>query len=306
MNSVGERLRLERLRQGRDISEIATQTRINLRYLEAIEAGDLRSLPGGFFYRSFVRQYADALGIDGEEVDQDLETMLGPPEETYAPPPRASEPIEVPPMPTAGRREATRQIPMSLVLLVAAIIGTAGLYSLWQRSRHTPVPEPAVSQPVPAPPRVEAPPPVQQAPAQQTSSQPAPALPVIPEQTVPRQVPVTAPAPVPTPSGALGTVQLVASGEVWIRLSSGGKNLVERVLKPGESRSVPLSQPGVMRVGDAANLQVWWNGKPVGPLGPAGQLRDVSFGASGVRVSLPPKPLPPENGETNPLPPAGL
>ena len=297
MNSVGERLRLERLRQGRDISDIAAQTRINPRYIEAIEADDLRSLPGGFFYRSFVRQYAGVLGIDEAEVDQELETLLGPPEDPYSAPPRPSDPIEVPPMPTAGRADATRQIPKSLVLLLVVIIGTGVVYQWWQSSRKGPetVAEPPAAvtqqqQPVPAP-VVESP-----VPAPQTATTQTPASQPAASSTTP---PVTVPAPVPAPpaappasAGTIGTVQVVANADVWIRLNSGGKNLVERVLKAGESRTVALNADGMMRVGDAGNLQVWWNGKSLGPLGPVGQLRDVSFTANGARVSLIPRTPP--------------
>ena len=299
MNSVGERLRLERLRQGREISDIAAQTRISSRYIEAIETGDLRSLPGGFFYRSFVRQYASVLGIDEAEVDQELEAVLGPPEEIYAPAPRSSEPIDVPPMPAASRSEATRQIPVSLVFLVLVIIAASLLYSLWQRSRRSPepVPESVASQPVQPPPVAAAPVPAPPQPQPAGSNEPlASSRPVAPPV-----VNATPPQPVATPAGAIGTVQVVATGEVWIRLSSGGKNLVERTLQPGESRNVALTEPGIMRVGDAANLQVWWNGRQLGPLGPAGQLRDVSFSAGGAKVSLPPRPDAAENDETNPI-----
>lgn len=297
MNSVGERLRLERLRQGREISEIATQTRINPRYIEAIEADDLHRLPGGFFYRSFVRQYAGALGLDEAEIDQDLEALLGPPEDVYAPLAQKLEPIDVPPMPAANRSESTRQIPVALVFLVLVIIAASLLFSLWQRSRRAPeaVPEPVAAQhepaPTPAPPKVAAPEVTPVASPAPVASTPAAA---------------EAPPPVPPPSttppaGAIGSVHVVATGDVWIRLTSGGKNLVERTLKAGESRNVDLTEPGTMRVGDAANLQVWWNGKQLGPLGPAGQLRDVHFSAAGAHVSLPPpRPAPPPVNETNP------
>lgn len=295
MNSVGERLRLERLRQGREISEIATQTRINPRYIEAIEADDLHRLPGGFFYRSFVRQYAGALGLDEAEIDQDLETLLGPPEDVYAPLAQRLEPIDVPPMPAANRSESTRQIPVALVFLVLVIIAASLLFSLWQRSRRAPepVPEPVALQHEPAPPKPAAP--------EVTRTTAPAAVPAVSTPSPPQAAP-TPPLPTTPPAGAIGTVHLVATGDVWVRLTSGGKNLVERTLKSGESRNVDLTEPGTMRVGDAANLEVWWNGKQVGPLGPAGQLRDVNFSAAGARISLPPRPAPPPAvNETNPI-----
>src|SRR5262249_46164690 len=43
---------------------ISDQTRISIRYLEAIEANDYKRLPGGIFNRSFVRAYARCIGYD--------------------------------------------------------------------------------------------------------------------------------------------------------------------------------------------------------------------------------------------------
>src|ERR1035437_7876404 len=73
MKSVGERLSRERIDRGLDLASLATLTRISQRYLEAIESGDTSELPGGFFYRSFVRQYASALGLDPTGIEEDLE-----------------------------------------------------------------------------------------------------------------------------------------------------------------------------------------------------------------------------------------
>src|ERR1700729_3247785 len=64
MTSVGEILRRERQAQGREMPEIAEDLCITQRYLQAIEEDDLKSLPGTFFYKSFVKQYASLLGLD--------------------------------------------------------------------------------------------------------------------------------------------------------------------------------------------------------------------------------------------------
>src|SRR5437899_7137968 len=68
MNTVGEILRKERESQGRPIAEIAEALCITQRYLTAIERDDLKTLPGTFFYKSFVRQYARILGIDEKQL----------------------------------------------------------------------------------------------------------------------------------------------------------------------------------------------------------------------------------------------
>jgi transcriptional regulator with XRE-family HTH domain len=74
--SIGEKLRLARETRGIALRDISEQTRISMRYLEAIEADDYRRLPGGIFNRSFVRAYAKFVGYDEQEaIDDYVRTM---------------------------------------------------------------------------------------------------------------------------------------------------------------------------------------------------------------------------------------
>src|SRR5678815_5701857 len=66
--TIGEQLRLAREERGIPLREISDETRISIRYLEAIESGDFKRLPGGIFNRSFVRAYARCIGYDEKEA----------------------------------------------------------------------------------------------------------------------------------------------------------------------------------------------------------------------------------------------
>jgi len=66
--SIGEKLRLERETRGIALRDISEQTRISMRYLEAIETDDYRRLPGGIFNRSFIRAYAKFVGYDEDKA----------------------------------------------------------------------------------------------------------------------------------------------------------------------------------------------------------------------------------------------
>ena len=48
MSAVNEVLQRARLDQGIDLATVAARTRIKTKYLQAIEANDPKSLPGGF------------------------------------------------------------------------------------------------------------------------------------------------------------------------------------------------------------------------------------------------------------------
>jgi cytoskeleton protein RodZ len=66
--SLGEQLRVAREERGIPLREISDQTRISVRYLEAIETNDYKRLPGGVFNRSFVKAYARCVGYDEKEA----------------------------------------------------------------------------------------------------------------------------------------------------------------------------------------------------------------------------------------------
>jgi len=68
MPSFGELLRRERELRQISLREISEATKINLRYLEALERNDFRHLPGGVFNKGFVRAYAQFIGVDPERM----------------------------------------------------------------------------------------------------------------------------------------------------------------------------------------------------------------------------------------------
>ncbi len=64
----GETLRRLRESRGFSLSAIATDTKISVWMLEALERNDVSRLPGGVFSRGFVRSYVQAIGLDPEPV----------------------------------------------------------------------------------------------------------------------------------------------------------------------------------------------------------------------------------------------
>jgi cytoskeleton protein RodZ len=115
MPSIGETLREARMRQRLDIADVEDRTKIRAKYLRALENEEFGMLPGPTFVKTFLRTYAEMLGLDphvlveeyraGFEREDEMEQPLGPPA-------------------VAGRdrRHGPRLGPGSLVLLVMVAI----------------------------------------------------------------------------------------------------------------------------------------------------------------------------------------
>ena len=63
METIGEHLKRVRKVCGYSLEDVARITKINLRYLEAIENDEFSKLPGETFLHGFLRSYAKFLGI---------------------------------------------------------------------------------------------------------------------------------------------------------------------------------------------------------------------------------------------------
>ncbi len=57
-----------RRKKGLSLDQIAENTKIGVRYLEAIEGGNFGKLPGGFYDISYIRQYAQAVQHDAADL----------------------------------------------------------------------------------------------------------------------------------------------------------------------------------------------------------------------------------------------
>ncbi|QSF42872.1 helix-turn-helix domain-containing protein [Paenibacillus tianjinensis] len=88
MSELGRHLKEARLQKGMSLDDVQEVTKIRKKYLEAIEAGDYKVLPGSFYVRAFIKTYAEAVGVNPDElmeehgnvpaapVDTTLETVI--------------------------------------------------------------------------------------------------------------------------------------------------------------------------------------------------------------------------------------
>ncbi|WP_287760920.1 helix-turn-helix domain-containing protein [Acidiphilium sp.] len=120
--SVGAELRAVRERLGWKLPDIAARLKIRRVFLEAIEAGNLAALPAPTYAAGFIRSYAEAMGLDPEEILRRFraEGMTRPRQ------PDLAFPQPVP----------DRAVPPGAVLFVVAVIGIAGYFLWYRHSEH--------------------------------------------------------------------------------------------------------------------------------------------------------------------------
>jgi len=287
MLSVGETLKCARLNQGLDLGTLATRTKISAKYLEAIESDDRKSLPSGFFYRSFVEQYARALSLDTQEIDAEVNRVLSADEPLPLPGFESVVARNVPPL-TSAHRFHTRRSYTSAATLVLVIIGCSGIYAWWHEARSIGLKGMGMKGVIgnlhffvkPA---------VGNAKAAHTKAEIAkvekPALGSVPPPK-PAALPVSLASDT---SGYKVLLDLMAREATWLSVSSDGKPVFSGTLQANETKTVGGKQFAKLRVGNAAGIEVRLNGKLLGTLGARGQVLTVLFTPDNFQIFSPPK-----------------
>jgi cytoskeleton protein RodZ len=310
--------------------------KISARFLEAMEHDDFGKLPGGVFTKSFVRQYASFLGLDGGELVAEMENAVEPEPVSHLP--NQHKP-DVPGIDLAAGENwqsvTERRTPMPSwlragVLLVVLMLVCSGVYYWWQRPRRQVVahqtqplpkampatqPAPPVSRSAGNPPPAANPSIASPAAATQASMESSAkaadaesaATPLTSTPASPTTTPASGPAPTPasTPTStqeipvvapnpnATVRVGITADEAVWIRADVNGKYRFSGVLQAHESRSIDVDGEVTLRLGNAGGATLTLNGKPVGAVGPKGQIRTVQFTSGGFQIVSAPKLLDP-------------
>ena len=84
--TVGQRLREAREAKGLSVEDIAAQTRIPTRHLSSLEISDWDKLPAATYSIGFAKNYATAIGLDRNEIGEQLRAEMGGARTIYAPP----------------------------------------------------------------------------------------------------------------------------------------------------------------------------------------------------------------------------
>lgn len=272
---VGTALKAARERAGMSLGEVADRLKLSIRQLEAIEHDDFQQLPGATFVRGFVRNYARFLRLDPEPLMARLEqhfpsavndvVNLVKHEHQAEPSGAAPSTARVSSSAAAGSKAGKW-----LGLLVVAVLVIAAV--AWFAGRpDKPV---AATGPTLQPMLTE------QAASAATSQNSPASVPVADvEKTVVAAASVataSAPAavsPVTTktvasaavPAGQdSGKITLSARQAAWISVvDASGRKLQFGTLEAGASKEISGTPPFQLKIGNAAQVQLSFNGQAV-------------------------------------------
>lgn len=310
---LGAELRAAREQRGWTLPELAQGLRIRQVYLEAIESGRVRELPGPTYAMGFLRTYAAALGMPAEDVAQRFRREAH--VERHVP---LTFPVPVP----------QRGVPAGALMLVGVVVLGLAYAGWWWVTEHGrtpaetvppipdrlaqtvgPPPSPQVASMLPAtaPPSaatVPAPPatPVASPPAGASApAKPAPAPAPVPATTPPAAgssvtqtaaAPAPAPAPAPVaaapPATPAGTrIVIRATADAWVTVKPpGGAAVFNRLMHAGDSWPVPAASAGLLlTTGNAGGTTIDVDGATLPPLGGSGAVkRNVRLDADALKA----------------------
>ena len=275
MSNLGATFRKARETAGLPLEKIAAETKISARFLLAIESESFNLLPGGIFNRGFIRSYAEYLGLDSEQAVADYDRMFT----------KAQEPLEVL---VDAERESSRKSDRNLYPIAAAILFVSVIaYYLVTRKPSTSTeqaPQSTAEKQATQTPTVSAPAAVDALPklessatvAQPTStalstSTPSPitAQPTPPTQEISRP-PATTP-----PAASTLALDINASSQTWVRVTSDGTVAFADILQPGTERRFSAERSLNVTIGNAAGVTLKINGRELKELGAEGKVREL-------------------------------
>ncbi len=271
MQSVGQKLRHARETQGRTLEQVNSTTRIAVKVLEGIEADDLNCVSSAFLYRSFVKQFAEAVGLDYAELDSSVRSTSDTMPVPLIPGEGSAHPVKIPAL-RMGRRKSARLM-YSVVSFGAVLVACSGIYAVWQNAK--------LGVPVEWKRMVGA------------KAGPSKTVGSAAEQKVSDRAGQSGESGLPQVSGASAanangfTLELSATEPAWLSIVTDGKESFNGILERAETKILEGHRTARVRTGNAGGVEAVFNGKSLGALGARGQVRTVLFTKNDYQVLQP-------------------
>jgi transcriptional regulator with XRE-family HTH domain len=260
LDSLGATLRAAREARGWTLEEAEKATRIRTRYLTALEAGEIDSLPSPIQARGFLRSYAQYLGLNPTQVLSQLEEALKPaPSNIFSRSTRKKESL-IPVSPFAPFYRLRRLFTPDAAIIAIVIIGVLGLFvwggfrlaeTLLNPSQITPTPE-------------------------VIGPSPSPTLTLIAN--------ITPSATPPPPVVNFSNVQIALGIEqrAFIRVRVDDKIAFEGLVFPNERKEFTGQARVEVTTSNGAGVRVFFNQRDMGTMGGFGEVLTRAYIPSGM------------------------
>ena len=270
MGAFGDKLRREREMRGITLAEIAESTKISKRNLQALEDEQFNLLPGGIFNRGFVRSYARFLGLNEEETVADYVAASNEQE-----PPSDKFPLEIHEKESDSPPLNPKRSTAPVVLALVALIGVVGGWTYWMKHKpsRTDISDHHAASPVSQPASSPA------TPSNSSSQQGRAAEPQSSDATD-----KTTDSDSQDQSSSISIV-IKAKQDSWISVVSDGEELWSGMLAANTERTIQAKagKELTLKTGNAAGIEVSYNGKPLGALGKEKEVRTITFNSAGLQ-----------------------
>ncbi len=275
MKEFYQNLKKKRLEKKLPLEEIHQMTRLPLHYLEAIEAGEMETLPKAY-ERMYLRRYAKAVGLDPDEVIRDYDLITGRLTATARPLPVDIEaPVpEAPPRPAvsgpklgkmpAADFDLARFRKFFWIGLGTIIIAISG-YFVYRQVDGAVMDSPPAIKEITIGELIE-----QQNRAETTQTS---VLPVEDSLSSAESIPE---------ASAKVNIELRGLQRVWIREVRDQRDTSEYILTPGLRRSLSAIARVDLTLGRADGVEIFLNGASLGSLGTQNQVALLTLTPAGI------------------------
>ncbi len=247
MDSPGTCIKRERELRGFTLKDVHEATRIPVKNLRALEADDFEALPQQAFVKGYIRACCKYMGLD--ETDLVLRYELYIKDDT---------PVEEAAAPEKEKSPVTKAFSVSSKQMVAALVAVGVViivlfYLLSGSSKQVDVSEEAVA----------------------VKPEPVTAKKVsVPTTQTPPPPAVVHKASKPALNAAVPghVLKVIATDDVWIKFSIDKKKPFDVLFKKGESRQWLMKKGVSLVIGNAAGVNLVFDGKPLKTGGKAGSV----------------------------------
>jgi cytoskeleton protein RodZ len=258
LEQIGTLLRETREAKEITLDTVQEETKIRRHYLQALEQGKKELLPGDVYLKGFLKNYANFLGLPGEELvrrysqSQDQENKATPEHISWK-------------VPSESNRYR-RQIVVPIMLLVILIMAGLGLTRMIKAPNSGPIsPPPAANEPPPSLPEISDP-------NIDTNQETLPGESIV--QTVldtPTEIVYKVSA------DSLQVKLTINSDRCWVASRIDDSAEISETLTTGSSRTLSAKDKIWLRAGNPHVLDLTVNGVHLGVAGQPGQPRNIIF-----------------------------